>query len=144
MTSLTFKIALHGTPDYEAAVTLKETLLRKPLDLIFLPEELAKEKKHTHVIGLMKKEVVATAALVPEKDILKMQRVAIREDLQGQGIGSSMIHFCENYARTHGFKEMYCHARETAVPFYLKNHYFSEGDYFDEDTLPHLKVRKVL
>ena len=46
-----------------------------------------------------------------------------------------MIKFCENYARQNGFKSIYCHARDTAVNFYLKNKYIAEGEYFEEDTI---------
>jgi predicted GNAT family N-acyltransferase len=42
------------------------------------------------------------------------------------------------------FRTIYCHARDSAVSFYLKNRYMAEGDYFDEDTIPHLKMRKKL
>jgi len=73
-----------------------------------------------------------------------MQRVVVREDFQNKGVASAMMKFCENYARTHGFKEIYCHARDKAVPFYLKNKYTPEGDYFDEVAIPHLKMRKIL
>jgi hypothetical protein len=30
------------------------------------------------------------------------------------------------------------------MPFYLKNSYVPEGDYFVEQTIPHLKMRKTL
>ena len=73
-----------------------------------------------------------------------MQRVAVREDLQSQGIASKMIVFCEDYGRENGYEEIYCHARETAVAFYRKNRYLSEGDIFLETTIPHLKMRKSL
>jgi hypothetical protein len=33
MTDITFKIIKHGTPEYFAAVQLREEILRKPLDL---------------------------------------------------------------------------------------------------------------
>ena len=73
-----------------------------------------------------------------------MQRVVVKEDLVNTGIGSKMMAFCEDRAKKHGFKTIYCHARNSALNFYLKNGYVTEGDYFDEDTIPHLKMRKVL
>lgn len=73
-----------------------------------------------------------------------MQRVAVKEGFQNLGIASAMMMFCEDYALKNGYKEIYCHARETAVPFYLKNRYSVEGDIFIETTIPHLKMRKIL
>lgn len=144
MPSITFKIIEHNSPEYRAAVSLREEILRKPLGLTFSQEELEREKNHVHIAGFMGTEVIATAVLVPEEDIFKMQRVVVREVLQNKGMGSHMMTFCEEYARTHGFKEIYCYSRNSAVPFYLKNKYEPEGVYFNEDTIPHLKMWKVL
>jgi predicted GNAT family N-acyltransferase len=144
MIPINFKIIGHGSPEYKDAVALREEVLRKPLGLSFTCDELEKEKAHVHIGGFGGSDLCATAVLVPEGNVLKMQRVAVREDLQNKGIASSMMKFCEEYARTHGFKEIYCYARHKAVPFYLKNNYLPEGEYFNEDTIPHLKMRKEL
>ena len=144
MIPVTFKIIDHGSPEYKKAVCLREDILRKPLGLAFTCEELEKEKAHVHIVGVSGNEVCATAVLVPQDDVLKMQRVAVREDLQGKGIASTMMTFCEDYALANGFKEIYCHARQTAVSFYKKNHYLPEGKPFLETTIPHLKMRKIL
>jgi len=116
MTPITFKVIEHDSPDYKSAVTLREDILRKPLGLTFSAQELEQEKTHIHIVGFIDNEVISTTVLVPDGNILKMQRVAVREDLQGKGIASSMMTFCEDYARIHGFKEIYCHARDKAVP----------------------------
>jgi predicted GNAT family N-acyltransferase len=55
-----------------------------------------------------------------------------------------MMRFCEQFGSDKHVAEMYCHARDTAVNFYLKNGYEGEGDYFDEDGIPHLKMSKKL
>lgn len=73
-----------------------------------------------------------------------MQRVVVKPSLQDQGIGTKLMAFCEDYARLQGYQEIYCHARDSAVNFYLKNKYVPEGDYFEEDTIPHLKMKKSL
>ena len=73
-----------------------------------------------------------------------MQRVAIDSNVQNSGIGSKMMKFCEEQALILGFKEIYCHARDGAVNFYLKNGYSPEGDYFIEDSIPHLTLRKAI
>lgn len=139
-----FKIIAHGSQDYKKAVCLREDILRKPLGLAFTCEDLEREKEHLHIAGLWAESVCASAMLVSQGNILKMQRVAVREDLQGKGIASAMMTFCEDYAIKHDYREIYCHARETAVSFYKKNGYLPEGDPFIESTIPHLKMRKLL
>lgn len=144
MTALSFKIINHSSPEYEAAVKLREGILRKPLGLTFLPEELEAEKEHIQIAGFQGDEVISTAVLVPEGKDYKMQRVVVKQGMQDSGIGSKMMEFCEDYARNQNIRSIYCHARDSAVNFYLKNNWVAEGDYFDEDTIPHLKMRKVL
>lgn len=144
MTTITFKVINHGTPEYRAAVALREDILRKPFGFTFLPEELEKEKGQIHIVGIKDTEVIATAVLAPEGKKCKMQRVVVKAGLQSSGIGTQMMVFCEEQAKAQGFTSIYCHARDSAVPFYLKNHYIPEGDYFDENTIPHLKMRKLL
>lgn len=139
-----FKIIEHGSKIYRQAVLLREDILRKPFGLKFTEEELLEEKDHIQVVGITNDAVVATAVLVPEDLDCKMQRVVVDENLVNKGIGSKMMIFCEDYARENKFNSIYCHARDTAVNFYLKNKYIAEGDYFEEDTIPHLKMRKVI
>lgn len=141
---LAFKIIEHGSLDYQKAICLREDILRKPLGLAFTCEELKKEKSHVHISGFMGDDLCASAMLVPQNNGLKMQRVAVREELQGKGIASAMMKFCESYALQNGFKEIYCHARQTAVKFYVKNGYSPEGEPFIETTIPHQKMRKEL
>jgi dihydrofolate reductase/predicted GNAT family N-acyltransferase len=139
-----FKIIDYGSDDYKKAVALREEILRKPLGLFFTKEELEMEKKHVHIAGFLGQEMCATAVLVPDGDEMKMQRVALKASFQGKGIGSSLMRFCEEYAIKHGFKSIYCHARGTAVQFYQKNQYALEGEPFDEDGIPHRKMRKTI
>ena len=74
----------------------------------------------------------------------KMQRVATKASFQNKGIGSLIMAFCEEYAKKQRYGSVYCHARGTAISFYLKNQYALEGDPFDEDGISHHKIRKIL
>ncbi len=137
-----FKIINHGTEDWSLAVKLREDILRKPLGSFFTEEELEDEKNHIHIIGMIASEIIASAVLVPQGAFLKMQRVVVSDHLRRKNIGSQMMAFCESQAKKKGFLIMYCHARDSAVNFYLNNSYKREGEYFDEDGIPHLKMVK--
>lgn len=142
--AITFEIIRHNSSEYKKAVSLREKILRKPLGLIFTDDELLAEKEHVHIVGTANGEIIATAVLVPEDQQYKMQRVVVKEGVQSQGIGSQMMNFCEKYVVSQDGKSIYCHARDSAVNFYIKNGYVAKGDYFDEDTIPHLKMEKIL
>ncbi len=142
--AITFEIIRHNSSEYKKAVSLREEILRKPLGLIFTDDELLAEKEHIHIVGTVNGEIIATTVLVPEDHQYKMQRVVVKEGVQSQGIGSQMMNFCEKYVVSQGGEAIYCHARDSAVNFYFKNGYVAKGDYFDEHTIPHLKMEKIL
>lgn len=139
-----FKIIAHGSEVWKEAVTLREEILRKPLGSKFFIEELEEEKNHIQVIGLFNQELIATAVLVPEEEKIKMQRVVVSTSLRNLNVGSKMMCFCESLCKNEGYKLVYCHARNSAVNFYLKNGYTGEGEYFEEDGIPHLKMKKTI
>lgn len=143
-TEFNFRIVEHSSDDWRKAIKLREDILRKPLGLIFSQEELDEERNHIQIVGLQNNDIIATAVLVPEQRMLKMQRVVVTDTLRNLNIGSKLMRFCESHALEKGFTSIYCHARDSAVNFYLKNGYSSEGQYFDEDGIPHLKMQKEL
>jgi predicted GNAT family N-acyltransferase len=140
----TFKEIKYKSPEWTKAVNLREKILRAPLGSKFTAKELEEEENHVQIAGFLENELVATAVLVPEGERMKMQRVVVSEILRNQNIGSNMMAFCEKFAKERNFVTIYCHARDTAVNFYTKNQYQKEGDYFNEDGIPHLKMRKEL
>ncbi len=139
-----FKEIKYKSPEWTNAVKLREKILREPLGSIFTDQELEEEENHFQIAGFLENELVATAVLVPEGDLMKMQRVVVTETHRGMNIGSEMMTFCEKFAIDRKSNLMYCHARDSAVNFYIKNSYEGIGDYFDEDGIPHLKMRKEL
>ncbi|MBS0656238.1 MAG: GNAT family N-acetyltransferase [Verrucomicrobia bacterium] len=138
-----FQIVNYGSDLYKKSVSLREEVLRKPLGLIFTKKELELEKEHIHIAGFYGHELCATALLAPHGDELKLQRVVTKAHLQRNGIGTEMMRFCEEYASKHGYKSIFCHAREAAIPFYLKNRYVLEGEPFEEEGLQLHKMRQV-
>jgi len=140
----TFREITHRSSEWTEAVRLREKILREPLGSKFTDEELEEEKNHIQIAGFLDNELVATAVLVPEGDKMKMQRVVVSDNLRSNNIGSEMMAFCEKLAIEKNVEVMYCHARNSAVNFYSKNNYEKEGDYFDEDGIPHLKMKKSL
>jgi predicted N-acetyltransferase YhbS len=73
-----------------------------------------------------------------------MRQVAVREDVQGQGVGRMLVRYSESVAREQGFETMMLHARETAVPFYKRLGYAIKGGRFIEVTLPHYTMCKPI
>lgn len=141
----TVRLVTHGSSEYEETVALRDDILRRPLGLIFTPEQLGMESQDFHVGCYRSDELVGCLILTPLSDgALKMRQVAVADRAQRQGVGQTMVRFCEEFAAHNGFHEITMHARETAVPFYLKLGYEIVGERFEEVTIPHFRMRKAM
>jgi predicted GNAT family N-acyltransferase len=138
------KIVFQST-SYFQALALRDDILRAPLGLFFTPEDIQMEKDHHH-FGLFTGEALyATAQLVEiENNAYKMRQVAVNSALQGLGLGTLLVNKIEQWAIKQHAVKIALHARETAVPFYLKHHYQIFGERFQEVGIPHFKMVKIL
>lgn len=137
---------LFGSPEYDEAVALRHLVLRQPLGLEYTPEQLAAEYDQIHLAGFdATGALIAYLNLTPvDTQTVKMRQVAVTPALQGKGIGTQLVNASEALAIDRGFGTMILHARETAVPFYLRLGYSTVGGRFEEVTIPHFKMEKAL
>lgn len=136
---------VHGSPDYDATVALRDEVLRKPLGLRFTEEQLRAESEDHHLGGFLDGRLVACLILTPRgSGTLRMRQVAVAADLQHQGLGTRLVQYAEQFAAERGYVEIAAHARDKAVPFYEKLGYEVTGDRFVEVGIPHVTVRKRL
>lgn len=143
--NLTIKTIVYGSHEYQLEVALRRDILRKPLGLEFSAQELAREIEQIHLGAFLNDRLVGCLLLVPLGDsIVKMRQVAIARDHQNQGIGGRLVVFAETWAKQNGSREISLHARDTAVPFYLKQGYQVYDEPFIEVGLSHRKMRKSL
>ena len=142
---MALKIIDHGTREYQQMVNLRNTMLRKPLGLQFEKEELEREKEDI-LMGAFEDEKILGCCLMTKVDskTLRLRQMAVPNSLQGKGIGRALMIFAENIARDQGYKTMIMHARKTAAGFYEKLGYMITGKEFEEVTLPHFVMEKVL
>ena len=135
----------HGTKEYLQMVKLRNEILRKPLGLLLSDEELANETEDILIGAFEDDEMLACCMLTrDEKDSLRLRQIAVQNNLQGKGIGVSLMNFAEVLARDKGYKKLVMHARETVVGFFEKLGYKVVGDRFTEITIPHVIMEKKL
>jgi predicted GNAT family N-acyltransferase len=145
MDNIEVKTIVHNSPEYQAAVTLRSSILRQPLGLSFSADQLSAEVDSHHIGCYVEGKLVGCLVLKPiDVRQIQMRQVAVDEKVKGRGIGRMMVTYSEELARRLGFQEMVLHARETAVPFYELLGYSRVGDRFTEITIPHwVMVRKL-
>lgn len=123
------------------SVGLRYEILRKPLGLFYSSAELQEEQSQQH-FGMVQGERVVAVLLLKtgHESVVKMRQVAVADNLQGKGIGKTLVRYAEAICREKLISKIELHARLTAVPFYLSLGYEKEGSVFEEVGIPHVKM----
>lgn len=82
--------------------------------------------------------------LYDDKGQVTLQRMAVLDAYQGQGLGSILLKEAEDFAQEQGFKSISLHAQLGALKFYLNNGYQEVGQIFEEARIQHITVEKSL
>lgn len=93
-----------------------------------------------------KGQATATVRLLPNIDLTQvtLQRMAVLDNYQDQGLGSILLKEAEDFAQEQGFKSISLHAQLRALKFYLNNGYQEVGQIFEEAGIQHITVEKSL
>ncbi|MEJ7587920.1 MAG: GNAT family N-acetyltransferase [Ferruginibacter sp.] len=135
----------HGSKEYQLMVNLRYEIMRKPLGLSFAEEELTNEKKDILICAFDEDELLGCCILTNMNNhCVRLRQMAVQKNMQGKGIGESMVTFAENLARDKGYKTLSMHARDSAIGFYEKYGYKVIGEEFIEINIPHHIMEKKL
>jgi len=141
--NIIFKVASFNSDEHKNAIELRKKVLYEQRGIS--AKDYSEEPEHIQIVGFdTDNNIIATCSLVPIDNSCRMRYVAIDSSVQGLGVGSKMLEFCEKLAREKKFESIFCHARDTAISFYKKNGYLTEGEMFEQVTIPHIKMRKIL
>lgn len=143
------KIAVQNNEQLEMCLNLRREVFVKEQAV---PEELevdewdVPEANCRHILILTDGVAVATARLIRyDAETAKMQRVAVRNSVRGQGYGRIVMEALEEQARELGFSYSVLDAQVTARPFYERLGYeaVSEELFYDAGIL-HVRMKKKL
>jgi predicted GNAT family N-acyltransferase len=143
--TMPLKIIDHGSKEYQEMIDLRYNILRKPLGLVFTPDELEREKEDI-LIGFFDDDKLEGCCLLTSigNKTVRLRQMAVISGLQGKGMGRAIMQFAENISRDRGYKTIAMHARKTAIGFYEKLGYRTHGQEFTEVTIPHFEMLKDL
>jgi len=128
-----------------ALIELRREILRRPLGLDFTPQQLDAEADQLHLGAWDGPRAVGCLLLAArEGGVVQMRQVAVAADAQGRGIGRLLVREAEAESRRRGWTRMILHARDAAIPFYLKLGYAAEGEPYVEVGIPHRTMAKWL
>lgn len=132
-------------PEYQQLLHFRNRILREPLGMNLMKEDLSGEKHEYILLVMQGREILGCVMLRPQKGkTIKLRQMAIAEKIQGKGIGKILLADAEGAAREYGFEKIVLHARLTARKFYEKSGYQAFGDIFTEVSIPHIAMHKSL
>lgn len=142
---MTYQFITTNSEFYVQVLALRQMVLRAPLGMNLMEEDLRDEVNQHIAVALYEDRVVAClmAKALPDA-CWKLRQMAVIPALQGKGIGKGLISFMEAEALTQGICTLELHARETAVGFYEGAGYAILGERFLEVGIPHWKMEKKL
>lgn len=142
---MALKLIDYNSTEYKDMLALRMEILRKPLGLTFSQEDLDKEKDDIFLGAFEEEKIMACCVLTRlGSGVCKLRQMAVHPSMQQNGLGASLLNFAENVAKDTGCSNMIMHARKTAIGFYEKQGYSVYGDEFEEVTLPHVSMKKML
>lgn len=135
----------HNSSEYEEMVALRNRVLRAPLGLRLMPEQLDAETDDVLIAAYVGKRMAGCLILTAEgPETAQMRQVGVDDGMRRLGVGRRLVRFAEQTARARGIRTLVLHARESAIPFYQKQGYEVVSDTFMEVTLPHRTMQKQL
>jgi predicted GNAT family N-acyltransferase len=134
-----------GSDDYAAMLALRDRVMRKPLGLRLTAEDTAADAE-SHMLGCFDGGRIKGCLILKKQQdgSVKLRQVAVDENTQGQGIGREMMAAAYGLAAGWGAREMFCHARETAVGFYEAQGWRVTSDMFLEQNIAHFRMAVTL
>ena len=131
--------------DYFSSLHLRNEILRLPLGLHILDEDLSSERESHHIGIFENQRCIACCVLkrVTDKEI-RMRQLAVHTDYRGKGLSKTVIEYAEKLALQKGYKRIILHARQHVQKLYEKLGYSVEGDYFIEVGISHICMYKNL
>lgn len=128
---------------YLDAVAIRNTVFVKVQGV---PRSVDIDANEAYVLYDDKGQATATVRLLPNIDLTQvtLQRMAVLDNYQGQGLGSILLKEAEDFAQEQGFKSISLHAQLRVLKFYLNNGYQEVGQIFEEAGIQHITVEKSL
>jgi predicted GNAT family N-acyltransferase len=134
-----------GSDLYRRALSLREVILRAPLGLSLTPDELADDASRRHFCATSHGAVVGSVSMKPlDGETVQLRQMAVMADRRLEGIGTRLLACGEGWAQNQGYRTIVLNARLGSDGFYSRLGYRAEGEPFEENTVPHIRMTKRL
>ena len=102
------------------------------------------DKESAFVVAKADGTIIGTARFRNVGDTVKIERIAVKKEYRGRGIGRRLVDYAIEHIEREGPKVIFLHAQTAAEDFYQKLGFHPVGDRFVEAGIEHIKmVREV-
>ena len=130
---------------YQQSLALREQVLLLPLGRKLDAHDLAGEAQQWHLALVQDQDILACLVIKPEqRPLAKLRQMAVQPAMQGQGLGQRLVLAVEQWLISQGFDQVKLDARLTALGFYQRLGYESQGKPFEQVGIPHVLMNKRL
>lgn len=102
------------------------------------------DRTSTHFFARADGKPVATARLRDEKGTAKIERMAVRKDYRGKGVGDALLNKVMETAKARNLSKARVSAQDHAIPFYEKLGFAVTGEGYMEAGIPHHAMERDL
>jgi predicted GNAT family N-acyltransferase len=128
---------------YQMERELRNKILLRPIGILDHAWEMHDEKSW-HFVAVENDVVIGCVVLVPQdlgQRKAQLMQMAVETNQQGKGIGKLLVKELLSFCNANGIKEVVCHARDNAVPFYLSLGFETYDEAFVEVGILHSHMR---
>ena len=106
--------------------------------------EMDEDSNGYHFGVFRENKLVAVVSLFPNGKDFQFRKFAVDSSLQNRGIGSALLQYIADFAINEGAVRLWCNARLTAIPFYLKHDFVQTGEHFSRNGFDYEILEKQL
>jgi len=88
--------------------------------------------------------LVGVISLFQSGEDFQFRKVAVDAAVQNMGVGSIMLDYVTAFALQEGGRRIWCNARVSAIPFYLKHGFIQTGRTFEKGSVDYEVMEKDL
>ena len=126
---------------HDAAATVRRAVFVREQGFPEADEWDEHDAGSVHAVAYADGVPVATGRLLPDA---RIGRMAVLAPFRGRGTGGAILQRLVAVAIARGEREVRLAAQVTALPFYARHGFVSEGDRFDDTGVPHQWMRRRL
>ena len=139
------RVAAIGGADFEAALALRDRVLRAPLGRPSARLEYERDRRGVHFVAMNGADAVGVLALFPDgAGAAILRSLAVAPERRRRGVGAALCRFAERWASANGVRKIEAEARTAALEFYEACGYATTSEEYMAHDVPHRRVQKEI